>query len=455
MLSKSTLVELESRCPEAVLVRAALENALPPLVVDQVFDENRCRQYNRKLLFSSIVQLLGMVICRVRPSVHAAFQLRAKQIGASIKAVYDKLNRTEPAISSGLVTATYQRLAPVIDRLGATRTALIRGYRTRLIDGNHLQATEHRLKPLRQISSGPLPGVAVVVYDRERELIESVEFSEDAYTQERQLVLPALERAEAGDLWIADRNFCTSTILWQLATVGAAFLIRRHAQNVRYETTGPERRRGTTETGRVFETPIRIADDFGNWMPSRLVRVILNQPTRDGESEIELLTNLPKRVSAVRVADAYRKRWDIEVAFADVARLFHGEIETLGQPRAALLAFALALVAYNAMSTVKSAMRAVHGATKVDEEVSLYYVAIKVQSAWEALDIFAKPTDWSRRFSTISPLQLARYLKHVAAQLNLAQLRKHPRGPKKPKPIRTHDPKRPHVATARLLNHAA
>ena len=224
MLSKSILDHLESKCPEAVLVRAVLENALPPAVVDQVFNENRSRQYSRKLLFSSIVDLLGMVVCRVRPSVHAAFQLRAKQIGTSVKAVYDKLNRTEPAISSALVSAAYQRLAPVVDRLHPAHTPLIRGYRTRLIDGNHLQATEHRLEPLRRISSGPLPGVAVVVYDRERELIESVEFSEDAYTQERELVLPALERAEAGDLWIADRNFCISTILWQLNAVGAEIL---------------------------------------------------------------------------------------------------------------------------------------------------------------------------------------------------------------------------------------
>ena len=232
-------------------------------------------------------------------------------------------------------------------------------------------------------------------------------------------------------------------------------MIRRHATNVRFETTGPERRRGTIETGRVFETPIRVADNFGNWMPARLVRVVLKEPTRDGDMEIELLTNLPARVSAVRVAEAYRKRWDIEVAFADIARLFNGEIESLGHPRAALLAFALALIAYNAMSTVKSAMRAVHGSTKVDQEVSLYYVAIKVQSAWEAIDIFTKPADWSRRFSNTSPLQLGRYLKRVATQINLAQLKKHPRGPKKPKPIRKHNPNQPHVATARIIKRAA
>jgi hypothetical protein len=37
MLSKSTLNELETRCPEAAWVRAVLENALSPEMVDRVF----------------------------------------------------------------------------------------------------------------------------------------------------------------------------------------------------------------------------------------------------------------------------------------------------------------------------------------------------------------------------------------------------------------------------------
>lgn len=454
MLSQAVLDHLESKCGEAVMVRAVLENALPPLEVDCVFEQHRQRQYSRKLLFSTIVELLGMVVCRVRPSMHAAFQLGSEKIGASVRAVYDKLNRTEPRISSALVHAAYQRMKLTIDRLGVARPALVRGYHTRIVDGNHLAATEHRLEPLRQMSGAPLPGVAIVVYDRERELIESVDLDEDAYTQERALVLGALDRAQAKELWIADSHFCFTVFVWRLATVGAAYLVRRHSANVPFKFVGPERRCGRTETGIVFERPIRISDGSGNEMPARWVRVALNQPTRDGDHEIELLTNLPPRVSALQVAEAYRRRWDIEVAFADVAQLFHGEIETLGHPRAALLAFALALIAYNAISLVKSAMRATHGSQRIDEELSLYFVAHKVQSHWEALDIFAQPDDWSRRFASLSPLQLSRYLQHVAGQVNLAHLKKHPRGVKKPQPTRKFIKSQPHVSTARLLKHA-
>ncbi|MBV8432340.1 MAG: IS4 family transposase, partial [Solirubrobacterales bacterium] len=44
-----------------------------------------------------------------------------------------------------------------------------------------------------------------------------------------------------------------------------------------------------------------------------------------------------------------------------------GEINTLGYPKAALFAFCVALVSYNVLSTVKAALRAVHGAAVITE----------------------------------------------------------------------------------------
>jgi hypothetical protein len=41
----------------------------------------------------------------------------------------------------------------------------------------------------------------------------------------------------------------------------------------------------------------------------RVVRVRLESPTRDGEEVVEILTNLPESVSAVKVAEVYLGRW--------------------------------------------------------------------------------------------------------------------------------------------------
>jgi hypothetical protein len=48
------------------------------------------------------------------------------------------------------------------------------------------------------------------------------------------------------------------------------------------------------------------------------------------------------------------------------------------RPKAALFGFCLALVAYNMLAVVLAALRSVHGAQIIDQELSLYYVATDV-----------------------------------------------------------------------------
>jgi len=51
-------------------------------------------------------------------------------------------------------------------------------------------------------------------------------------------------------------------------------------------------------------------------MELRRITLVLDKPTREGDPEIHVLSNLPTRVSAQRIADVYRKRWTIEIARA-------------------------------------------------------------------------------------------------------------------------------------------
>jgi len=41
----------------------------------------------------------------------------------------------------------------------------------------------------------------------------------------------------------------------------------------------------------------------------RRITVHLYEPTRDGDTEIHLVSNLPKRVAATSLANLYRDRW--------------------------------------------------------------------------------------------------------------------------------------------------
>ena len=305
MLQASTYKRLVQAAPEAVMVRIVLEHSLEPSAVDEVFEEARDDQYTRTLLFSSIVEMMTLVVCRVRPSVSASYKFYREKFGVSQKSVYNKLNATDPTVSCALLRHSAERMTRVIEELGVPERPLVPGYKTRIVDGNQFAATEHRIKELRTIASGPLPGKALVVWNADLGVVSDVYCSEDSYTQERRIMVEVLANMQAGELWIADRNFCTAGILRQTRQCGAFFVIRRHAQNAPFRATGPERRVALSETGVVHETPVLIDDDLGGSFEARLVRVELKSATRDGDRSIEVFTNLPASVTAIQVAEAY------------------------------------------------------------------------------------------------------------------------------------------------------
>ena len=437
--------------PLSVMAQAVMENALNPQILDQLFESVAQKQFTHKLLFSTTVDLMSVVVCRIRPSIHAAFQARAETVGASIDAVYDKLNGTETTVSATLVHSVAARLASVIDAMKGARPDWLPGYRTRILDGNHLPGSEHRLKELRTIRAGALPGHALVVLDPRLMLATDVVLCEDGHAQERSLLDQILAMVAAKDLWIADRNFCTTNFLFGIAKRGGSFVIRQHASTLHWEFVGKRRACGRIETGKVFEQTIRATNAAGAILILRRVTVLLDQPTRDGESELHLVTNVPAKDARAKVIAAlYRRRWTIETAFQELEASLNSEVNTLGYPKAALFAFCVALVAYNVMSTVKGALRSVHGEEKVADEVSGYYVADEIQMTHRGMMIAIPEDEWAV-FHDLTALALAEVLVRRARSVSLPKLRKHPRGPKKPKPEKQSGAKIKHVATAKIL----
>ncbi len=333
--------------PVCVMIRGTLEYALSEEFVNELFEKTAQRQYTRGLLFSDVVDVMGDVVCQVFPSINAAYQKQKDRFSVRRRTLYDKINRTELPLIQELVRQTAQRLAPVGKILNRRigRRELLAGYPVRILDGNHLAASEHRIGELRDIAAGPLPGQALVVFDPDARLITDIFPCKDGHAQERSLLADVLDSMEARQVWIADRNFCTSLFLFQTAANEAYFLVRQHATNVRWKSTGKQRKVGRTDTGTVYEQPVELIDDWGNRLTVRRITVKLDQPTEDGDTEIHLLTNLPKRVQAKRIAEAYRGRWKLESAFGELATALNCEIASLGYPPAALFAFGMGLVA--------------------------------------------------------------------------------------------------------------
>jgi hypothetical protein len=200
----------------------------------------------------------------------------------------------------------------------------------------------------------------------------------------------------------------------------------------------------------VYEQSMLISGVDGQEVKIRRVTIKLDSPTRDGDTEIHVLTNLPHRVGGLKVAELYQKRWTIETAFGEVAQNLEGEIETLGYPRAALFAFCMALVAYNLLSVLRAALRAAHGVDTIEEGLSIYYVCDEVAATSRGMMVAVPEDYWQTAYANLTPAQLARELVRIARLVNLSRYRKHKRGPKKPTQNQNKK-RRNHVSTARVL----
>jgi len=434
--------------PVATMVRGLMANILSAAQLDAIFHDQAKRQGENELLFSTVVDLLSLVVTKAKRSLHAAYQTHREELGVSVKALYDKISGVELPVTQELVRRTARRMREVLVAVDPHRPSSLAGYEVRILDGSHLAATEHRIKETRQVRGAPLPGHALVVLDPRWRLVVDIIPCADGHAQERSLLPELVETLAPGQLWIADRNFCTVMWLHEVALNQAFFNQREHA-GMPVEGRGPRRRVGRTPTGVLYEQPAVIPDGYGRELPVRRIILVLDQPTESGDPEIVLLSNLPAEVSAAEIATLYRERWTIEAVFGELTLSLRGEINTLGYPEAALLSYAVALVTYNLLSVVAVTLRVAHKKEKNVPEISFYYLADEVTGIWRGMDIAVPAENWNRRFARREPRELAADLLTMARHAQLRRYRKHSRGPKKTPPKR--HGRSPHVSTARLL----
>jgi hypothetical protein len=218
------------------------------------------------------------------------------------------------------------------------------------------------------------------------------------------------------------------------------------------ELLGKRRRVGRGERGVVYEQTLRITNPLTDeQLLLRRITIVRDRPTTDGDTEIHLLTNLPKRFGAVRLATAYLERWRVENAFQEIEQALRGEVNTLGYPKAALLAFGIALLIYNVMAVVKGALQAQHGEAAAFEKLSGYCLASEIAAVYAGMMIAIPPAEWTALLANSRVPSLVKFLKDTAAYANPKRFAKAPRGPKKPPPKRTGGLREKHVSTHRLL----
>src|SRR5918995_1789095 len=83
MIFDSILDRFAREAPVPVMLRATMESVFSEEAIDELFEQTAQQQRSGELLFSSVVNILTLVVCSVRKSVNAAYLAAKDRVGFS------------------------------------------------------------------------------------------------------------------------------------------------------------------------------------------------------------------------------------------------------------------------------------------------------------------------------------------------------------------------------------
>lgn len=447
MTGKVMLNRFIQENPLAVMTRCII-GGLVNEELDKVFEQNRSRQYRDTVKFSTVAMSMAEIALGTVRNRNQAYRKYKDELQVSLEAYYGKINRTELSVSEAVVRYSAEQASTLLRQLDFQSWEVLPGYRCLSIDGNHFQKTEKRLKETRGLCAAPLPGTVVARYDHQTGLFDQAYLLEDAHAQEASVLDRVVEDIARNDLVIADRHFCIVRFLRQIAARCGCFVIRQHGR-LKGTLQGKRQRIGQIDSGVVYEQALEIGNE-GETLIVRRITVELNEPTRDGDRELHILSNVPVAdASACELAQIYRERWEIENAFHVLTMTLTCEMKGNCYPRCALLLFCLAMLAYNARQILLSALYAEHEQEEV-ERMSQHQVSLDIVLPMAGMLTAINEQEW-RELTPQTARGLATFLRRVSRHVKVRAYRKSVRGPKRPPPKRKRCKAGTHVSTHRLL----
>lgn len=445
-MSSKVFNRFVEKAPFAVMTRVLAQDFIGN-ELNRIFDDNREVQYDYIATFEAIAAAVADVALNFSDNFNQAYKEHKEELGVSRQSFYAKTRGVEPAVSEAIVSHSAQRAIQMQDALEFAPWELLAGYRCLSIDGNVLAKSDKRLKVLHDVKAAPLPGKNVARFDLQRQVFDRTYVLVDGHAQESTCCDRIVDDLQPSDVIIADRHYCIVRFLTKIAVACGFFVIRQHGR-LKGVLQGKRKRVGRIATGVVYEQAMKLSatDDA---MVVRRVTVELDKPTRDGDSEIHILTNLPSEVRATKVAELYRHRWEEETAFNVLQMTLTCEHSGVGHPHAAALLFCMSVLAFNLRQTIFAALYAIHDEEEVNE-ISHFHVSKNVSDKTEGMLIAITADEWTGLIpKTIQGV--VSLLTKVAGKIDLRDYRKSKRGPKKKKPHRSRNVASSHVSTAKLL----
>jgi hypothetical protein len=179
------------------------------------------------------------------------------------------------------------------------------------VDGSTLEALFRKLKSLEDVAAGTLAGKICTVIDLVTRFPVQCWEHKDPLAHDTNFINEIKSFAKAGTLWIFDRGFYDFIFFKDLIDQGVAW-ITRIKSNTKYKV-----KIVLLDSPHVRDQIILLTGKEGCFHPLRLVEV------RFGKTWYKYLTSItePSILSAVAVADIYRRRWRIEESFMIIKRL--------------------------------------------------------------------------------------------------------------------------------------
>jgi hypothetical protein len=353
--------ETLARLPLAEAVLTLWRWAADTDTVNQIFDENRGRCYEKVFLFSTIVCLVRDALLEYDGSGKQSFEAAQDrgELDASVRAAYGKLGRTPIPVSSAFLAGCTARFSDIYPKDPTARTPLPKSlddYEAVVFDGKAIKRVAKRLKALWGTAGGLLGGRALVALNLRTGLAVAMRAHPDGDANEVRFVgdlVPEVRKLIAAKrLWIADSSFCDLTQPARFAESSDAFLIRYHPKVPFYADPVRSAHWGYDGEGR------RYVEDWG-WLgsPRNQKRLYVRRITlyRPGEKEVILVTNLldAAAIPAADLLTAYLSRWGIERMFQQVTEVFGLEHLIGSKPEGVIFQFAMCLLLYNLIQVVR------------------------------------------------------------------------------------------------------
>jgi len=415
-----------NQSPLTVMVRVMLENIFPTSQFDQIFPKEEAEKLQfRESLFSSIVDLMSLV-GQDQPATHTICQTTRNDLKTTLNSFYRKVKRIETNVLAEWVRQTAGHLGPVVHKMGRILPYSLSGYSVRSVAGLDLSEANKYFKETPYTKYKTLPCQSSVVLDPNLMLAVDVLFygNNKDNAHEDHFFAPLLDRVQPQDIWIAPPIFNFLSFVTDIEQCQAFFVVRQNNSKLPWLPAGHRKMKGQVALGPVYEQKVHLVNGHGNRLLARRITIELEDRSPDGQLDLHILTNLPKRFQCQKLADFYYRQWMMGLTFQNLAAKLQSEVEAAGYRNASFFAYCLALIAYNLLSAIKAALCAVRSEDNSREDISWSNQANEIGATWRGMMIALPSQNWSYTFANFTTRQLTNTLNTLAKNVCLPKFHK-------------------------------